>query len=207
LFYVPPTPRAVVAWSLPRAQGHFALTEHLLPALKRSAPSRVVNVSSVGQWIFAPPDGIPSDILRNGKYDDARLNSWKRYGVSKLANVLHASELQRRYGADGVTAFSLHPGNIRTTNLMRTVGMAEVGNILMTPIALYAAATDLNKSIPAGAATTVVTAMAPLESLSPGAYYADCRVATSRVHAKASDAGLAKALWDNSVRLVGAALR
>jgi retinol dehydrogenase-12 len=178
-----------------------------LPALKRSAPSRVVNLSSVGQWIFAPPDGIPSDILRNGKYDDARLNSWKRYGVSKLANLLHASELQRRYGADGVSAFSVHPGNIVATNLSRHVGAAAVCSLLLTPAALYTAATDPKKTSPAGAATTVLVAMAPLEFLSRGSYYADCRVATSRVHAKASDSELAKALWDNSVRLVGAALR
>lgn len=36
--------------------------------------------------------------------------------MSKLANVLHAKELARRYGSDGkgIIAVSLHPGTVKT---------------------------------------------------------------------------------------------
>jgi NAD(P)-dependent dehydrogenase (short-subunit alcohol dehydrogenase family) len=99
---------------------HFYLTSLLLPTLQSTAsnPStspntvRIVNVSSEGHAKLAPKEGIP--------FDDMNMESkstWARYGMSKLANVLHAKELARRYGnakGGGVIAVSLHPGTVKT---------------------------------------------------------------------------------------------
>lgn len=75
----------VSAWSL---TGHFLLTYLLIGLLKRSAPARVVVVSSLAHnfgWIRF------HDLHSQGSY-----NSGLAYCQSKLANVLFARELARR---------------------------------------------------------------------------------------------------------------
>ncbi|GFP54441.1 hypothetical protein ACSS6W_002236 [Trichoderma asperelloides] len=90
---------------------HFLLLELLRPTLLASSTpefcSRVVIVSSTAH--------------RNAPMDFGDLNWEKRkydrptaYGQSKLANVYTASEIERRYGAQGLHAWSVHPGGIRT---------------------------------------------------------------------------------------------
>lgn len=71
-----------------RPEGHFLLTYLLIGLLKRSAPARVVVVSSLAHnfgWIRF------HDLHSQGSY-----NSGLAYCQSKLANVLFARELARR---------------------------------------------------------------------------------------------------------------
>lgn len=90
---------------------HFLLFELLRPTLLASSTpdfySRAIIVSSTAH--------------RNAPMDFGDLNWEKRkyepsvaYGQSKLANVYTASEIERRYGAQGLHAWSVHPGGIRT---------------------------------------------------------------------------------------------
>lgn len=90
---------------------HFLLLELLRPMLLASSTpefnSRAIIVSSTAH--------------RNAPMDFSDLNWEKRkyvpsvaYGQSKLANVYTASEIERRYGAQGLHAWSVHPGGIRT---------------------------------------------------------------------------------------------
>ncbi|HAA10811.1 MAG TPA: short-chain dehydrogenase, partial [Cytophagales bacterium] len=97
--------------------GHFALTGHLMPLLKATQDSRVVNVSSVGH--------------RTGKIDLNDLNWEARkyspsqaYGDSKIANIYFTYELKRRYARDEAapTVTAAHPG-WTTTDLQRHSGM------------------------------------------------------------------------------------
>jgi NAD(P)-dependent dehydrogenase (short-subunit alcohol dehydrogenase family) len=101
---------------------HFLLTQHLLPTLlstARSSPPgdvRIVNVTSVGHSGFAPKSGIEFEDINQEKG-----GVWSRYGMSKLANVLHAKELNRLYGPNDVKkqegeiwTAAVHPGNIYT---------------------------------------------------------------------------------------------
>ncbi|KIW99095.1 uncharacterized protein Z519_00758 [Cladophialophora bantiana CBS 173.52] len=100
---------------------HWLLTSHLLPLLiETSRPSpvgtvRIVNVSSDGHLIFGEPSGIDfNDInqTRTGKG-----GPWSRCGSSKLANILHAKELDRQYGGSErgcIWTASLHPGTVDT---------------------------------------------------------------------------------------------
>lgn len=84
----------------------FLLTQLVMGKLKKSAPARIVNVSSnahyKGTIRFSDPN------LKQ-KY-----SGYYAYAQSKLANVLFAYELARRLEVDQVTANCLHPGVVDT---------------------------------------------------------------------------------------------
>lgn len=84
--------------------GPFLLTNLLLDLLKKSAPSRIVNVSSYGA-IFT------------GKLNPDKLNEVSGsmlYARSKLCNILFTMELAKRLEGTDVTTYSLHPGAVHT---------------------------------------------------------------------------------------------
>src|SRR5881397_10220 len=84
----------------------FLLTHLLLDLLKKSAPSRIVNVSS-----NAHSGGtIHFDDLQG----ERRYGGFGAYGQSKLAQILFTQELARRLQGTGVTVNACHPGVIRT---------------------------------------------------------------------------------------------
>ena len=110
--------------------GHFLLTELLLDTLKASAPSRIVCVSSVAHQGSKDQMGtIDFDDLNfeNRPYDPS-----VAYTQSKLANLLHALALARRLEGTGVSAFSVHPGWIRS-NLVKHMAPAWIQNVLLRP--------------------------------------------------------------------------
>ncbi|XP_028835198.1 retinol dehydrogenase 12 isoform X2 [Denticeps clupeoides] len=83
--------------------GHFLLTNLLIGLLKKSSPSRVVNVSSM----LHKGGKIHFDDLF---FDKRQYNSLVSYRQSKLANVLFSRELARQMRGTGVSSYSLHPG-------------------------------------------------------------------------------------------------
>lgn len=118
----------------------FLLTNLLLDLLRRSAPARVVTVSS--------------EAHRAGRIDFGDLQGARSYGrlrayrQSKLANVLFTRELSRRLQGSGVTANAVHPGVIatgllfsgwRSARLVRPFlrrpegGAREVGYLALSP--------------------------------------------------------------------------
>ncbi|MFN2536765.1 MAG: oxidoreductase [Mycobacteriales bacterium] len=94
--------------------GHFALTGRVLPLLLKADEPRVVTVSSgahvIGKLHF-------DDLTADGRYQ-----RWRRYGMSKLANLLFSSELHRRAGGR-ILATSAHPG-YAATHLQEGQGQA-----------------------------------------------------------------------------------
>ena len=90
---------------------HFALTLYLLELLRSSAPSRIVNVSSMMH-----ARSIDFDHLLG----ERGISRSQAYASSKLCNVLFTLELARRLEGTGVTANCLHPGVI-DTKLLRVV--------------------------------------------------------------------------------------
>ncbi len=104
--------------------GHFALTGRLLPLLRKASAPRVVTVAS-GAHVIGRMDF--SDLAADRSY-----HRWRRYGQSKLANLLFTAELDRR--AHGVLlAAAAHPG-YAATHLQEGQGQAafealmKVGN-------------------------------------------------------------------------------
>src|SRR5690606_32716815 len=89
--------------------GHFALTGHLFPLLKRSPNARIVTLSSGAATLT---DGIDFENLKLEK----PYNEWQSYAVSKLADILFTYELDRKLKAAGMNILSVaaHPGVTRT---------------------------------------------------------------------------------------------
>jgi WW domain-containing oxidoreductase len=165
--------------------GHFILVTGLLDQLTDSG--RVVMLSSAAHT-RAPKEGIQFDNLDGSK----GYSPWASYGQSKLANLLFAMELSRRFAGTKRTANAVHPGVIQT-NLGRH----------MNPVARFvfgAVGPLFLKNVHQGAATEVFVATSPkLEGVS-GKYFADCNVAKAR--RDAYDPELAKKLWDKSEEIV-----
>ena len=85
----------------------YALSRLLLPLLARSAPSRVVNVASVGQQ---PVDF--EDVMLTRAYDGMRA-----YRQSKLAQVMDTFDLAEELAGAGVAVNALHPATFMPTKV------------------------------------------------------------------------------------------
>ena len=86
----------------------YALTRLLLPLLRASAPSRIVNVASVGQQAIDF-----SDVMLTKDY-----NGMRAYRQSKLAQILFTFDLAAELDADGVTVNALHPATFMPTKIV-----------------------------------------------------------------------------------------
>jgi NAD(P)-dependent dehydrogenase (short-subunit alcohol dehydrogenase family) len=94
----------------------FLLTRRLLPLIERSAPARIVNVSSAGQ---APIDF--DDVMLERSYSGVQA-----YCQAKLALVMLTFDLAEELEGSGVTANCLHPGTYMPTNMVRRAGVDPV---------------------------------------------------------------------------------
>ncbi|MEJ5975427.1 oxidoreductase [Novosphingobium sp. PS1R-30] len=172
--------------------GTFALTGLLLPKLAETPGARIVVTASLAhnrgklQW---------DDLGAEKGY-----NRTARYSDSKLANMLHFAELDRRLRAAGspVIAVGCHPG-VAATELMRHAGPFQV----FTPLfGLF-----LNTA-EQGAWPALEAATAP--GVQGGEYYGPQglgemrgRSGLARRTAAAKDPELARRLWDVSVAMTG----
>jgi NAD(P)-dependent dehydrogenase (short-subunit alcohol dehydrogenase family) len=97
----------------------FLLAHLLLPLLRTSAPSRIVNVASLGQH--------PLD------FDDVMLtkgyNGTRAYAQSKLAQIMFTIDLARELEGSGVTVNALHPATYMNTTMVREGGITPVSTV------------------------------------------------------------------------------
>jgi NAD(P)-dependent dehydrogenase (short-subunit alcohol dehydrogenase family) len=97
----------------------YMLTRRLLPLLERSAPARIVNVSSAGQ---APIDF--DDVMLERSYDGVQA-----YCQSKLAQVMFTFDLAEELSGSGVTATCLHPATYMPTKMVRAAGVNPISSL------------------------------------------------------------------------------
>lgn len=92
----------------------FLLTRRLQPLLRAAGSARVLMVSSSGHEV-SPPIDWDNLQMTGGKYQ-----AGQAYCVAKLANILFARELSRRWAADGIVAQAMHPGVIDSNFVSHT---------------------------------------------------------------------------------------
>jgi NAD(P)-dependent dehydrogenase (short-subunit alcohol dehydrogenase family) len=97
----------------------YRLTRSLLPLLVASAPSRVVNVASLGQY---PIDF--ADPLLEHAFDGGRA-----YAQSKLAQIMFTVDLAEELRDRDVTVNALHPATYMDTTMVRTGGIRPTSTI------------------------------------------------------------------------------
>ena len=97
----------------------FLLVHRLLPLLKASAPSRIVNVASLGQH---PIDF--DDVMITRGYNGSRA-----YAQSKLSQIMFTIDLAGELKGSGVTANSLHPATYMNTTMVRAGGITPISTV------------------------------------------------------------------------------
>jgi NAD(P)-dependent dehydrogenase (short-subunit alcohol dehydrogenase family) len=97
----------------------FLLTYLSLPLIRESAPARIVNVSSAGQY----PIDFSDVMLRQG-YDGVRA-----YRQSKLAQVMFTLDLALALKGTGVTVNCLHPATFMNTNMVIESGVKPLSSV------------------------------------------------------------------------------
>ncbi len=97
----------------------FLLARLLLPLLKASAPSRIVNVASLGQH---PIDF--DDVMITKGYSGSRA-----YAQSKLSQIMFTIDLANELKGTGVTANSLHPATYMNTTMVRAGGITPISTV------------------------------------------------------------------------------
>ncbi|MEM7033834.1 MAG: SDR family NAD(P)-dependent oxidoreductase [Chloroflexota bacterium] len=151
--------------------GHFLLTELLLDILKKSAPSRMVILSSVVH--AGNKNNRPKVHLEDLNYQTRKFRNFAAYSEAKVATILYAKELAERLEGNGVSTFSVHPGWARS-NFGSGAGFPM--NILMTmmrPISNMMSMTDSNEESAQTSLHCLLSDDAPNHS---GAYFSQSSV-------------------------------
>lgn len=174
--------------------GPFVLTARLLPKLEGVEGARIVNTSSNGHRMV-------SSITFDDPRAEQGYNAMSRYGESKLANLLHAFELDRRLRARGstITVAVAHPGGTDTELFRHVPGpLQSVARVLGYPF--------LNRPYQ-GAWPTLAAATAP--GVEGGSYfgpkYFELRGPAKQVGSNRAsrDEALQKRFWDWSIEQTG----
>jgi NAD(P)-dependent dehydrogenase (short-subunit alcohol dehydrogenase family) len=165
--------------------GHFMLVTGLLDKL--TPDGRVVMLSSDAHRA-APKVGIDFDNLDGSK----GYSGWAAYGRSKLANLLFAKSLAKRFQGSARVANGVHPGVIDTPLSRYMNPIVKVAYAVANPLVL--------KTVPEGAATETWAAVHPDAARISGEYLADCNVAKPRRLAESTE--LAERLWVETEKLV-----
>lgn len=171
--------------------GHALFTKLLLPTLEKTAAQpgadvRIVDLTSGGHRL-APAPGFDPDFVRT---DMASYSTWRRYGVSKLANILFTVELAKRYPA--IKCAAVHPGGV-ATNLSDTF-FGSAPWYLKTPLGVLKPLVPYLTSSPEQGALTQLWA-ATGKDVESGKYYEPVAVQKPG-STYAQDEKLAEKLWD-----------
>ncbi|KAJ6478549.1 short-chain dehydrogenase [Mycena vitilis] len=182
--------------------GPFLFTKLIAPKLlaisNASFTPRVVTVSSM---VHAFGPGIDFGVL--GKPVAAKYTNITAYGAAKSATILFASELSKR-SKGKINAYSLHPGAIFTNIPQKEHNKDDLVALgALNPDGTPSSEKYEWKTIPQGAATTVVAAFDTRLQDKAGAYLVDGCVANGEIAPHSSNPENASKLWTISEEVVG----
>jgi retinol dehydrogenase-11 len=161
----------------------FLLTNLLIGLLKKSTPSRIVNVSSMA-----------AQYASNFDIDtfDTHISDSTNYANSKLCNIFFTKELAKKLRGTGITTYSLHPGVVETDIFNSARGLMA---IVFVVFRLFA------KTSEEGAQTTIYCSVSKGIEKFDGEHFSDCRRVEPYSTTTPSD--LPQKLWRKSEQIVG----
>ncbi len=164
----------------------FLLTTLLLAKLTAAGAARVVTTSSdAGRRSRLPFDDLDgTQAYKSGTWP---ARGFRRYGETKLANIVFTMELSRRTEGIGVSAFCYHPGNV-ATNFNHNNGPLMSFGMALTK--------QFSRSPAKGAETLVWLAESPDLADKSGGYFFDLKPREIPKGAREPDAG--SRLWEVS---------
>lgn len=196
--------------------GHYYLTQLLRKKLVKSAPSRVVSVSSMAEEGAYPEEGIRFDTWKAPQAAASSIDmipdgyeDGLAYGQSKLANLLFVQQLAEQLNGTGVTAYSCHPG-IVMTELSRYM-MEEQDHDLKTAgwlskqmAYLFAKYFEqMQFTAPDGALTQLHLSVADPGELQTGGFYHPIgELVGGGRHSQGNNSTLAKLVWTETARMI-----
>ncbi|KAK9717812.1 short chain dehydrogenase [Popillia japonica] len=165
----------------------FLLTHLLIDKLKKSAPSRIVNVSSLA----AKNAGLSVNSINKINSISKNFLNIAMYNDSKLCNILFTTELAKRLGESTVTVNAVHPGGVRTNILNNTSGFVkDIFSILMK---LFFVTSE------EGAQTQIYLSVSNDVAHITGGLFEKCKQID--IYQTAQDADLARKVWEKSEEL------
>jgi retinol dehydrogenase 12 len=163
----------------------FLLTTLLREALRRGAPSRVVNVSS------------DAHLRATMNFDDLegrrRYRAWVAYAQSKLANLLFSYELAAKLEGSGTTANALHPGFVASEFGKNNGGFLRVAMSIAQRLGAVSAEE--------GSRTSIYLASSKEVKGVTGKYFVKCREQKSSPASR--DQESMRHLWEISEKMTG----
>ncbi|XP_023024850.1 retinol dehydrogenase 12 [Leptinotarsa decemlineata] len=145
--------------------GHFLLTHLLLGLLKKSSPSRIIFTGSITSfWTkLNVADMTPPENLSGIQH--------RMYSNSKLCMNIAAKCFAEKLTGSGVTAYSFHPGLVRTGIYWRSI----LENRSIWVILLTLTTWIFGKNAEEGAQTIIHLACSDAIENANGGFFSDCR--------------------------------
>ncbi|KAK9371743.1 uncharacterized protein V1513DRAFT_428251 [Lipomyces chichibuensis] len=169
--------------------GHALLVKLLLPTLLRTAEMadsdvRIIFLTSTA-FRTHPKGGVVFKDLRTTQ-DSGVVGQWYRYGQSKLANILYAAELARRY--PNITTVSIHPGII-ATGLVGNLSLLNKGVVYLANLG------RVKSSVADGTWNQLWAATEEKSKIVNGAYYEPVAI-LGKLDKESKSEKLAEELWE-----------
>ncbi len=179
------TPEGIEATLATNLLGQFLLTNLLAPRLVRSAPARIVTVSSGGMYT----QRVDVDDLESAR---GPWNGAKAYARTKRGQVILSEMWAERLAGTGVVSHAMHPGWADTAGVKRSLPLFRTvtAPLLRTP--------------EQGADTVMWLAASTEAGETTGGFWHDRRLRpTHRIPSTRSDAAEREALWQRLTDMSG----